>query len=435
MKRILTILWVIITLGCVFIAINIFKPDVFDLKSKLQKDPSSDQITPTEEEKPTKTYDKYILLGDKYSTNKNYALAIKNYKFAATLNSKNITPYIKLGETYIKNNEPAKAYESFLKAIKINPDSLKSHLGIVQSFINIRQFEKARDYLVTLDQTQNSVKYYNALMFILFKDFDKAKTVFTEIISAKENADEITSKYSQKFLDKYKTFSTFKEGDPLFLQTLLAKAMTEVEQCEASIPLLYDVINQKPNYGDPWIILGYAYLKTGKTGDAIDAFSNAETKFPDKPETLFFLGLAYFTNNNLDRAVYYIEAAEKKGYEPKDVVDMKLGDLYTQQQKYTEAAQKYDEVLAINTSNIDIFAKAIWLYTEKLNDPAKAIILAQKAVASFKDNATSYALLALAYAASNDAAKTTDNLQKALDLDPDLDSIYLDLAKTKLQNL
>ncbi|MFA7685455.1 MAG: tetratricopeptide repeat protein [Candidatus Gracilibacteria bacterium] len=432
MKKTLAILWAVIILGSAFIAINIFKPNVIDLKDKfptLNKTPISDKIPQKEENnEPTQSYEEYLLLGDRYITNKNYPLAIENYRLALKRNPENITPYVKLGATYLKNNEPTKAYDYFLKALKINPDSLTSQLGVAQSFINIRQFEKARDYLVTLDQTKYEIKYYNALILILFKEFDNAEIVLNEIVTAKEKVDDKFLNYSQKFLDKYKTFSSFKEGDNLFLETLIAKALTEVEQYDAAVPLLYDVINQKPNYRDPWIILGYAYLKTGKTGDAIDAFSNAQTKFPDKPETLFFLGISYFANSNLERAVYYLEEAEEKGYEPKDILNMKLGDIYMQQGKYEDSANKYDEVLSVNTSNLDIFNRAIWIYIEKLNNPTKALELAQKAVKSFPDNAMSHNLLGWAYTASNDFEKAKESLQKALELDENLDAVYLNIG-------
>lgn len=426
MRKFLAVLWFVIILGSVFIAINIFRPDVFDLKSKFSKNIS--KTSNQEEQTPPQTYEEHISLGDKFLANKNYPPAIKNYRYALTLNPKNITPYVKLGDAYLKNNEPSKAYDVFIEGTKIAPNSPKTDIGIVQSYFNLKQFEKARDYLINLDPSQDEVKYYNALVLILFKDSDKAKTVFTEITSSKETTNKTAKENAQKFLDKYKTYSTFKEGDPLFLQTLLAKAMTEVEQYNAAIPLLYDVINQKPNYRDAWIILGYSYLKTGKTGDAIDAFSSAETKFPDQPETLFFLGLSYFANNDLEHAVYYLEKAEEKGYEPKDTLNMKLGDLYMQQKKYEEAAQKYDEVLTVNTSNIDIFARAIWLAIEKLNNPAHALELAQKAVTVFPNNAMSYNLLGWAYIAINDLAKAGENLKKALDLDPELDAAYLNIG-------
>lgn len=436
MKKFLAILWAIIILGSAFIAINMFKPDVFDLKEKfpvLNKIPKSNTAVNEEENKElTQSYEAYLLLGDKYVAAKNYPLAIDNYRYALKRNSENITPYIKLGATYLKNNEPTKAYDYFLKALKINSESLTAQLGVAQSFLNIRQFEKARDYLVTLDQTKYEIKYYNALIFILFKEFDKAEKLLTEVASAKGKVDEKFLNYSQKFLDKYKTFSTFKEGDHLFLETLICKALTEVEQYDAAIPLLYDVVDQKSNYRDPWIILGYAYLKTGKNEDAIDAFSNAQNTNKNEPankaETSFFLGISYFANSNLERAVYYLEEANKEGYEPKDILNMKLGDIYMQQGKYEDSANKYDEVLSVNTSNLDIFNRAIWLYIEKLNNPAKALELAQKAVKAFPNEAMSHNLLGWAYTANNDFVKAKESLQKALELDENLDAIYLNIG-------
>ncbi|MDD3861754.1 MAG: tetratricopeptide repeat protein [Candidatus Gracilibacteria bacterium] len=432
MKKTITILWGIIIIGSIFIAINIFSPDRIDLKDKINtviKTTQENKIpADSSSEKPTQTYEKHLELGDKYFSIKNYKLAIENYRYALQRNPENITPYIKLGETYIKNNEPTKAYDYFLKALKINSESSAAQIGVIQAFLNTRQFEKARDYLVTLDQDKIETKYYNAIILTLFKDFAKAEKLFKEIIATKEYKNALLTEYSQKFLDKYKNFASYKEGDPLFLETLISKALTETEQYEASIPLIYDVINQKPNYRDPWIILGYAYLKTGKIGDAIDAFSNAQTRYPDKPETLFFLGISYFANNNLERAAYYLEEADKKGYAQKNILNMKLADIYMHQKKYEESAAKYDEILKTNSGNTDIFNRLIWIHIEKLNNPEKALDLAQKAVKDFPDEAMSYNLLGWAYIATNDFEKAKENLQKALEMDENLDAIYINIG-------
>lgn len=426
MRKTLIILWVVILAGSIFIAINLTKPhSQTDKEIAKLTDQNPNQQTGSGQ--VSQGYEEYISLGDQYSNDKNYPLAVRNYTFAVESEPKEVEALTKLGEAYLKNNEPLKAFDAFTKAQTLDPESTDIKLDIVQSYFNSRNFEKARDILETLDNQNEKVRYYNAITLILFKQFDEAKAIFNDILKNK-SADKTIAESSKKFIEKYNTFETFKEGSPLFLQTLLAKALTENDQYEAAIPLLYDVINQKGNYRDAWIVLGYAYLNTNKPTDAIDALSQAETLSPEKPETLFFLGLSYFANNNIDKAIYYIDQADQKGFQPKELVEVKLGDLYLLQQQYKKSAEKYDKILSVNTSNLDIFSKDIWLYIEKLNNPQRALELAQKALTVHPDSAMSANLVGWSYIALQDYDNAKEFLKKSLEIDPEFATAYLNIG-------
>ena len=321
-----------------------------------------------------------------------------------------------------KKETATQAKERLLKEQKENPKDLNTNLELIKTYIALKDIPAAQGLINSLDTQQPKIKYYQAILKILYKDFDGAQILFSEII------EETTDKNSQKFIDKYGLFSTFKESDPLYLQTLLAKTLTEVKEYYAAIPLLFDIINEQPNYRDAWIILGYAYLQTNKIADAIDSLSSAESLDTEKPETLFLLGLAYFANNNTERAIYYIEKADKNGFEPKDQINLKLGELYLLKGKYEKAAKKFETVLDLNTSSIDVFVRAVFLNIDHLKNPEKALELAKLAAENHPKNPMTYNLLGWAYTEVSEFDKALENLEKAIEMDPDFDAAHLNFG-------
>ncbi len=454
MKKILTILWVIIITGAILIAIKISKPDSStDINSDQasQNQTKNDTIDPKEtltldlnsenKEQLNKTYSEYMEEGNLFLENSEASSAIQSFTSASILNPNSSDPLIALGEAYLKANNPAYAELAFLKAQDIDNTSIKIRIGIARSYLNQRNIEKAKNLVWELSTTDPLVKYYTAIILILYKDFEGSKNLFKELVAENEkesnkDADETPLptidpkivKNSKIFITAYETFEVFTEGEQLHLQTLLAKALTDVGEFESAIPLLYDVINEKNNYRDAWIVLGYAYLNTDKILDSIDAFTQAKALDEEKPETLFFLGLAYFANNDIDNAIIYIEKADKNGFEPKDQINLKLGDLYLLKEKYSDSSKKYEEVISENTKNIGVFIRIVWLNIDKLDDPKKALKYAYKALENYPQEAMSLNLVGWSLTALNNFEEAKKYLAKALSIDPDFDAATLNLG-------
>lgn len=414
-------MWVIIIAGITFIFFHSYKPSPV----------ANDKVTTKEEEitlneKTPKTYNEYIASGDASMADLQLEQAISYYKTAAKINPTSTAPLIKLGDAYLSNNDSAEALTTFQEAQKINPDLLESQIGIARTYLAKRDIQSAKNTIWLLNQEDPTVKYYKGIILILYKDFEGAKKTFEEL--AQKNPTQPDSEKAKKFLASYETFSYFKGGEQIYLETLLAKNLTEVDEYNSAIRLLYDVIDQKNNYRDAWIILGYAYLNTNKISDSIDAFKQAKTLNEKKPETLFYLGLAYFANDEIEKAIYYLEEANKNGFEPKEELNLKLGQLYTIQEEFQKASAKYDEILASNTKNLDVFELAIWLNIDKLGNGKKAIQLATQALKAYPDNAMSYNLAGWALTANKNYTEAKKYLVKALQVNPKLDAAFLNLG-------
>lgn len=414
-------MWIIIIAGITFIFFHFYKPTPV----------ATNKITTKEEkitlnEKTPKTYDEYITAGDDALKSSQYDQAISYYKTAAKINPTSTAPLLKLGDAYLANNNSADALTTFQEAQKINPDLLESQIGIARTYLANRDIQSAKNTIWLLNQSDPTVKYYKGIILILYKDFEGAKKTFEEL--AQKNPTQPDSEKAKKFLASYETFSYYKGGEQIYLETLLAKNLTEVDEYNSAIRLLYDVIDQKNNYRDAWIILGYAYLNTNKISDSIDAFKQAKTLNETKPETLFYLGLAYFANDEIEKAIYYLEEADKNGFEPKEELNLKLAQLYTIREEYQKASSKYDEILASNTNNLDIYELAIWINIDKLNNGKKAVQLASRALKIYPDNAMSYNLAGWALTSMENYSEAKQYLVKALQMDPKLDAAFLNLG-------
>lgn len=414
-------MWIIIIIGFAFIAFEILKPDSAPSDTKVSRDQTEEN---TEE---NKTYTEYLKQGDSALANNDYQNAIANFANAAKLNPTSTTPLMRLADSYLRSNQIPKAIDNFEKALAINPDLTDAKIGLVKSSLAKRDIESAKNSLWQLDANNPQVQYYKAITLILYKEFDQSKDIFTNLV-ANENTDTSIKNKSTIFLDKYRTFESFKEGEEVFLETLLAKAMTEVEEYYAAIPLLFDVIDQKNNYRDAWIVLGYAYLNINQIPDAIDAFTQARYLDDDKPETLFFLGLSYYANNEYQQATNYLEAAEKAGYPLVDQINLKLGELHLLKNNFTGAVERFEKVISTDPRNIDYYIKVVWLYIEKLRQPDRALQIAEQALKYQPNLAMSFNLKGWSLTALGEFTEAKKSLNQAISIDPDLDAAYLNLG-------
>ncbi|MDP2642262.1 MAG: tetratricopeptide repeat protein [Candidatus Peregrinibacteria bacterium] len=399
MNKFLATLWIIIIAGSIVISVGLFKP---------------------------KTAEEVITTTPENSTEKSPQTTPPTESTPQDVNENSPTSLTKLGDKYLAEYKPKEAQEAYQKAEKLDSSSTEIKLKIAQSYLAQRNINAAKEIIKQLNKEDPEVKYYTGIILSLFKDNEGAKKIFTEISKIENDPNK---ENAQKFVNAFTQFSYYKEGEQIFLETLLAKAMTEAKQFEPAIPLLYDVINQKNDYKDAWIVLGYAYLNTAKYQDSVDALIQALKLDNEKPETLFFLGLSYSFINDADRAIFYLEKAKSYGFAPKEEIEIRLGDLYTMKGEYKKSALLYEKVLASDTKNLNLYTKAIWVNIEKLKDTNQALILAKKALYERPSEAISFNLVGWALSSKGNLEDAKAYLQKAIELNPKFDAAYLNLGQ------
>ena len=191
---------------------------------------------------------------------------------------------------------------------------------------------------------------------------------------------------------------------------------------------LYEILREEPTYRDAWIILGYAYLTQEHYRDAQDALLKALELDPAKPETRYFLGLSYFGEDQYAAAVTQLQLAVESGYEPRVQAYQKLADVAVLAEQFDIAVKAYETVLILNSSDVTLYIRPIWLYLDKLNNADRAKELAEQAIQEHPNNAMSYNLLGWVQVAQNDLSNAEQNLNYALILDSDLAAAYLNLG-------
>jgi len=365
------------------------------------------------------TFQEHINKGDTLTKNGFFDLAIKEYQTANELNPKSIIPLIKIGKIHLQKGNFVKAQLSFEAAITADPENLEAQINLGRTLIAQRKINEARKIFNTFQSENSKIKYYKTLMAILEGDHDTARKLLKET----------TEPNAEKFRNAYKEFDSFQSGSQSHLKTLLARSFTEAEEFQMAIPLLFEVIKEKSDYRDAWILLGYSYLKTGKAPESIDALEEAKKLDPQKPETLFFLGLSYFNNDELEKASNNLEDSIENGFEPRVQAEQKLAEIYSIQKKYKEAAKKYENVLSLNDSKVEYFVRPIWIYLNHLNKPDKAYILARKAVEKHPNSAMSHNLLGWVNLEKNKDEIAKNNLITALKINPNLDAAHLNLGR------
>jgi len=373
-----------------------------------------------------KTYAEYMNRGKLLEDNSYHALAVAEYEAAVKQAPENIEPLIEIGRIHLREKDYIKSKLSFLEALRIEPANLDANIYLVRALLADRKITEAQKVISTLTESNQNSKYYEGIIAAYFGDYENSKSRFNDAISI-GTSDDITAK-ARDFLAAYDEYDFNQGGSKVHIKTLLARSMNRAGEYNMAIPLLFEVIKEKKDYRDAWILLGYAYLRIEKFQDAIEALEEAKKLDPAKPETLFYLGLGYYGLSDLNNAAANLELAKKNGFQPEVQIDQKLAEIYLQLKNYQQSASSFENVLSLNDENVYYYIKPIWLYLDRLNQPVRAMALAQKAYKNHPKEAMSFNLLGWAAVGNNRLKEAEDYLNKAKTLDPHLDAVYLNFG-------
>ena len=373
------------------------------------------------------TFMQHMEKGDNYVKKGMTSLAFNEYIAANQLSPTNSEPYMKIGKLLFEKHDYARAQEIFQQLLAKDPANLDANIFLTRNFIMLRNPEKAKEILGTIQGDSQQKFYYSGLLSAYAGDYENSKKSLNEAV--KTNTNPALTENAKKVLSAFDEYNLNQGSQEIFLKTLLSKNFNQVGEYTLSIPLLFKVVKEKKDYRDAWILLGYAYLNIDDTKNAIDALEEAKKLDGNKPETLFFLGLAYNVDGQKEVAARLIEEAINKGFEPKIQAQQNLAEIYLELKDYKKSAAKYESVIALNDTDVNYYIRPMWLYIDQLHQPALALALAQKAVAKHPDNGMAHNLLGWAYLSTEDFIHARDSLAKALEIDPKLSAAYLNLGK------
>jgi len=257
--------------------------------------------------------------------------------------------------------------------------------------------------------------YGIALASIAKGDQDTAKT---SLEKASQAGDPTIRAAAQSILHAYQEFSLFPNGQTIHLQTLLARALAEVNECETSLKLIHPVIATEPRYRDAWIVKGFCEFNTERTQEALASLNQAYSLDPEKPEIQYFLARTHAALGDPENAVTFLEYALLNGFQPEKEARLLLAD-YAQELGNTELAlEQYKVMTEADESDLDTFRQYITLAISSSKHSLDALSVAKNALARWPDDPVALTLAAKAALAAGVPSDARKYIQAALTIDP-----------------
>lgn len=227
----------------------------------------------------------------------------------------------------------------------------------------------------------------------------------------------------------YREFAEFPDSREIHLDTLLARALAEVQECELALPLLSHAIGEQDDYRDAWIVQGYCELATERYAQARASLERAYSLDPEKPEIQFFLGKAHAALGDHRVALQFFQYALKNGLEPQKEVRQLIAAEAEQVGEPLTALEQYRKLAEGEGGDVEAFESYVG-FALKIGQVEDALDAAAKAAKRWPDDAAAHELLGDALLAAGKPEEARSALTKALELDPTRES-----AREKLKQL
>ena len=387
-------------------------------------------IIPEPEPEENLSYDERIEKGDYYFERGFLSFASNEYVKAANLEPERNEPYAKLLKTNFELGDYSKAQKNAEIILQKNPNDTNTLFDLALIYLKQSDFENASfvlDKLALAENPDARITYYRALLQIVNENHSEGKKLIKQALSDSTDAD--LDDNIAIILSAYTEFEFAKAADELYLSELLSRSFNKLGEYEMAIYKLKGILKTRNDLRDAWILFGFAYLNLEKYSFAQSAFERAYELDSEWPTTQYFLGVTLAEIGTTDEAILYLNYALSNNFQPEVVVHQKLADLYLEIGDYTKSVESYEKVLSINKDDINSFVRPIWIYIDYLNEPNKALNIAEVANSAFPESAMSYNLLGWSQIGTKDYSEAEKNLLKAIELDPSLPAAQYNIAR------
>lgn len=392
------------------------------------------QLPEAPEPEPVKvnlTYDERIEKGNYYFDRGFLTFAANEYVKAANLEPDRIEPYFKLSQTHFDLMDYAKAKRNAEEVLERAPTQYEAKFQLMRIALKQNDFTAAQQYgneLIAAGITDPRVAYYSALVQIAFGQYEAGEKLLRDASNLSVGNTELDGSINT-LLGSYEEFAFAQSAEDLYLAELLSRSLNQIGEYELAVYKLKDILRTRSDLRDSWVLLGFAYLNLEKYLFALSSFEQAYDLDPQKPATQYFLGVTYTELQQYDDAIVFLNYALDNGFEQKALLKQKLADLYLEVEDYEKSVQAYEEVLNYNKQDAEAFVRPVWIYLDFLNDPIKAMKLAELAVITFPFEPMAYNLLGWSQTGTRNFVESEKNLMKAITMDPEFAAAYYNLAK------
>ncbi len=332
---------------------------------------------------------------------------------------------------------------SLRKAITVDPDLDQPYMLLARMYLASGRQSEALDQLnATLKENSNNVAALTLLGIIhdRAEAYDQSRAAYEKALQINTNAlialNNLAYLLSEKLKDPEMAYTyalrarKLRPDDPAITDTLGWIQYLRGQYGEA-YALLTESSPQLENIGEAQYHFGVAAYTMGKEAEARRALAFAQDSTNDfsgkATITTYLAALGDDTAQPDDRLIAALE--ERCRSSRNDLLAWtRLAGLYETQGAYDKARTAYETALGINPAATTVSARLALLYAQRLNDPAKALKLAQEARKLAPNDPDVVLALGRVGFQSGDHAWAYGLLQEATRLRPDRPEVRYDLA-------
>lgn len=362
------------------------------------------------------SFETRISKGDQLFEAGYYELAAEEYSIAVSIQDNVETAYTKLGLTQLKLGHYEEALSSMKRAYELSPgDATRVNYAI--SLMRTAQFTEAKNLLDEGNAQDQGTLFYRSLLEAHLGDFDAAEAHLNEAVGLSGS---VPSTCLQSVQNAYQSYHAQQGGQGVYLKTILSKAMIDCEEYPLAEILALQVLNEKNDYRDAWIMMGYAQLQMDRFTEAEDSFEQAKKLDGVKSETHYFLGIAHLKQAEYEEAVDSFELALLYDFEPEKEAYLKLAESQNALGNFEDALAAYEYLLKIDQSRLSLFEEPLHIAMNILGDYDRALTLAQESTSYFPQEALSHTYLAEVHLRRGEIEQADSSINIAFDINPNL---------------
>ena len=396
----------------------------------------------------------HICLARLYHSQGNFADAEKHGQHAITMLPKNAEAAFRLADTYVQRGKLDLAEDMYQQALTLDTNLAPVYQGLGRvAFLQSRLEEAVQYYQKALTLAPyHAETYYNLALVHRRLGRNPQEHAATQHITEAKNLmasfqqvktyNEETNRYRRHLLDQ-----------PTALEPLvkLAAAHLEIGNHQAAIRAYQTATALHPDVSVLYHNLGGLHMQMGQLNEAIAAFQRLTQIDNTDAEAYFHLGWLHARLRKFTDAETYLQAAiqrdrtltpaysglaevyvqqrqlgeaiaiyqELTKVNPKDANPwVRLGVLHLNQQQTPDAITSFTKAIAVDENSADAHNNLAWLYASQGKELARAVELAERAVA-LDANATCLDTLAYAYYRHGAYPEAEQAILRAITLEPD----------------
>ncbi len=362
--------------------------------------------------------------GDLFALRGEWTAAEKDYARAVDAGG-GITALRKLAQAQLQRRNIDAARET-LRTLR-SAGARDEDLVLLESIIQLRSGNNADALRILTEASESPQKHYGlALLAIINQRHDDARQSLATVIAGWEPT---LRSYAKTLLAAYDEYSLFADSPESHRQTLLARALADIGECELALPILATVLTTSDDYRDAWIVQGYCQLTTERPDAAKLSLERAYAIDPQKPEIQYFLARTFSILGDHQAAVTYLTYALENGFTPVTEAKRLLAAEAFAIGNSTLALQQLDDLTRMDTATVDAFSEFVTA-SLSIGHTEEAYARAQAAVQLHQDSAIAHELLGWAAMETQRLDEARAELTTALTLDPSLQS-----ARERLDSL